>query len=444
MMIIQLQLLLVVLLCTTNNVISAKKLSPFFDFRTKASTTLTIEQTQAEQKNNGERQGTQRRRQRSLSSSDGISAEEYEDFEDFYEEEEKYNKDEKKIEAETISTSLTQDQRRRSNLRSHRQQRKAKKEEEEADDQQERELGSRQYGNHYGHYGSSSGRSNNGQRKNNNNNRNSYPEDYYLCESFYAKAYKKYDKKTKKSKKKSKNNYYYPKKYVKTDDWYYYRKCHNNRADNDLSDEDYSYGGVGNDQHQNQQHHVEGKIDGTPKPIEAPTPSPQQHVMPPSPHLPKDFIRFIMIREEAGTTAEEDFGIGDTLALNGDVYYWDDYEDGLISNDVVGSFVTLCTGINNADDLMCKYEIVLGGNLSSQMMTEAASTSTGRKTEELEEGGEKGGGIGAFLAEGPNYQSENYMIITGTEFAFAGYTGGTLVTQEDLVNPYLYADLYLF
>mmetsp|Transcript_9253 Transcript_9253/g.19410 ORF Transcript_9253/g.19410 Transcript_9253/m.19410 type:complete len:290 (-) Transcript_9253:142-1011(-) len=146
----------------------------------------------------------------------------------------------------------------------------------------------------------------------------------------------------------------------------------------------------------------------------------------------KDFVRFIMVREEAGTPSSSEFGIGDTLALNGQVYYWEDYEDNLISGVPAGSFVTLCTGISSSGDLMCTYEIVLGilthKNKNGNPVRGTSSSVSG---------------VGAIVANGPNYMSENQMIVTGTEFEFSEYKGGTLITQEDLVNPYLYADLYL-
>lgn len=148
----------------------------------------------------------------------------------------------------------------------------------------------------------------------------------------------------------------------------------------------------------------------------------------------KDFVRFIMVREEAGTPAAgaTEFGVGDTLALNGKVYYWENYEDDLMSNVPVGNFVTLCTGISLGDDLMCTYEIVLG------MMTN--KNRNGNPVRGFSNSIE---GVGAFVANGPNYEGENQMIVTGTEFGLARYNSGTLITTEDLVNPYLYADLYL-
>ena len=248
--------------------------------------------------------------------------------------------------------------------------------------QRERELG--KYG--YKYYDGYS----------NNNKENSNPEDYW-CDSFYAKSHKK-SKKDKKSKK----GYYYHSKKDKKGKYYDY-ECKEQQD-----------GGKDGNQNANPSQ--------SPPSQAQPTPSGGNVNKPPSPHPPKDFLRFIMVREEAGTPVPGDFSIGDTLALNGKIYYWDDYERGLISDTSVGSFVTLCTGINAQDDLLCKYEIVIGG------LQKDSSDATG---------------IGALIANGPNYQSENYMIITGTEFEFSKYSGGTLVTTEDLVNPYLYADLYL-
>lgn len=164
-----------------------------------------------------------------------------------------------------------------------------------------------------------------------------------------------------------------------------------------------------------------------PKPevvVDHPAPKPEDNY--------KDFVRFIMVREEAGTPSPDNFGVGDTLALNGKIYFWEDYEDNLMSDVPVGSFVTLCTGISFGDDLMCTYEIVIG------MMTHK-----NRNGNPIRGTAGQIDGVGAFVANGPNVLGENKMIVTGTEFNFARFKGGTLVTTEDLVNPYLYADLYL-
>ena len=147
----------------------------------------------------------------------------------------------------------------------------------------------------------------------------------------------------------------------------------------------------------------------------------------------KDFTRFVMVREEAGTpAAPNEFGVGDTLALNGQIYYWRDYKDDLIHDVPIGSFVTLCTGISAGDDLMCTYEIVLG-----------LPTHKNRNGNPVRGFAGSVDGVGAIVATGPNYLGENQMIVTGTEFGFSQFTSGTLITTEDLVNPYLYADLYL-
>jgi hypothetical protein len=164
--------------------------------------------------------------------------------------------------------------------------------------------------------------------------------------------------------------------------------------------------------------YVDGKVDHMP-------PKPEENY--------QDFVRFIMVREEAGTPTPDNFGVGDTLALNGAIYYWEDYEDNLISDIPVGNFVSLCTGISSEnDDLMCTYEIVLG-----------TMTHKNRNGNPIRGFADSVDGVGAFVANGPNFLGENQMIVTGTEFDFSTFTGGTLVTQEDLVNPYLYADLYL-
>ena len=147
----------------------------------------------------------------------------------------------------------------------------------------------------------------------------------------------------------------------------------------------------------------------------------------------KDFIRFIMVREEAGSTVSEDsFGVGDSFAINGRIYYWADYEDDLMDDTPVGTFVTLCTGISFGNDLFCTYEIVLGMMTHKDRNGNPARGYAGSISS-----------VGAFVANGPNVLGENQMIVTGTEFGFSDYKGGTLITTEDLVNPYLYADLYL-
>ena len=165
-----------------------------------------------------------------------------------------------------------------------------------------------------------------------------------------------------------------------------------------------------------------------------PKPDDYQHAQPPPGPEDnyKDFVRFIMVREEAGTPAPNDFGVGDTLALSGQIYYWRDYEDNLINDVPVGSFVSLCTGISAGDDLMCTYEIVLG-----------ILTHKNRNGNPVRGFADSVDGVGAIIANGPNYLGENQMIVTGTEFGFSSFTSGTLITAEDLVNPYLYADLYL-
>jgi len=206
----------------------------------------------------------------------------------------------------------------------------------------------------------------------------------YDCQSFYSKSHKA-DKKSKHYYSKTEKHYKYDKK-----------KCKGVTSKPDYD---------------------EGAVDHMP-------PQPEDNY--------KDFVRFVMVREEAGTPTPNEFGVGDTLALNGQIYYWEDYEDGLMSDVPVGNFVTLCTGISSGDDLMCTYEIVLGmmthKNRNGNPVRGFASSVTG---------------VGAIVANGPNYLGENQMIITGTEFEFSRFKGGTLVTTEDLVNPYLYADLYL-
>lgn len=176
--------------------------------------------------------------------------------------------------------------------------------------------------------------------------------------------------------------------------------------------------------------HDKKKCKGTtPKPNQ---PNPHEHSpLGPSENY-KDLVRFIMVREEAGTPAPTNFGVGDTLALNGQIYYWRDYTDNLMNDDPVGDFVALCTGISEGDDLMCTYEIVL------RMLTHK-----NRNGNPVRGFAGSVDGVGAFVATGPNYLGENQMVVTGTEFGFSQYQSGTLITTEDLVNPYLYADLYL-
>jgi hypothetical protein len=371
------------------------ELSPFYNYRisTKDNVVATGQRQQQQQRRRGlvaaKQVGGVSRQQLNKQIEEAEAEEEYEYgeyYDDEYDEELTDNDDDDEIEEEEEEetdneTAVEQRQNLRKTLLSR------DSSSDEADvlstkTQRERELGKYGY-KYYDGYTS----------ENKNNNKNSHPEDYW-CDSFYAKSHKK----SKKDKKSKKGYYYHSKKDKKGKNYYYDYECKEQDSDGQNANPSQS-----------------------PPSQSQPTPSGNVN-KPPSPHPPKDFIRFIMVREEAGTPVPGDFSIGDTLALNGQIYYWDDYERGLISDTSVGSFVTLCTGINAQDDLLCKYEIVIGG------LQKDLSDATG---------------IGAFIANGPNYQSENYMIITGTEFEFSKYSGGTLVTTEDLVNPYLYADLYL-
>jgi len=219
---------------------------------------------------------------------------------------------------------------------------------------------------------------------------------YTECESFYSKSHKKDSKKYKKQHKKE--------KHYKSDK----KKCKNFTTKPTLDDHDDTGNGNGNN------------------PV---------HKQPDRAY--KDFLRFIMVRDEAGTPVPGNFGVGDTLALNGKIFYWEDYEDNLMSNVPVGTFVTLCTGISKeGDDLMCTYEVVLGLPTDRDQSKNDRNGNAGSTGSAI-------GSVGAFVANGPNYVSENHMIVTGTEFDFAEYRSGTMVTTEDLINPYLYADLYL-
>jgi hypothetical protein len=155
----------------------------------------------------------------------------------------------------------------------------------------------------------------------------------------------------------------------------------------------------------------------TQTPVKYPTKAPYDY-KPPS---QKEYLRFVMVREEAGTPVPGYFGIGDSLALNGQIYYWEGSGDKYVSDVPSGSFVAICTGVTSNDDLLCTYEIIL-------RLAKADDTASG---------------VGVLVATGPNYYEENDMIVTGTEFDFAKYVGGTLVTVEDTVQPYLYATLYL-
>lgn len=151
-----------------------------------------------------------------------------------------------------------------------------------------------------------------------------------------------------------------------------------------------------------------------------------------------DFTRFIMVRQEAGSNApRETFGVGDSMAINGQIYYWEDYEDDLIHERPVGNFVILCTQSSFASDdfvgdVFCTYEVELG------IMTHKDNNGNPER-------GFAGSieGIAAFVANGPNVLGENVMVVTATEFGFAKYKGGKLIIQEDLIEDYLYADLYL-
>ncbi|OEU19113.1 hypothetical protein FRACYDRAFT_237406 [Fragilariopsis cylindrus CCMP1102] len=367
------------------------ELSPFYNYRVSTKDAAGQQQQQQHQRRRGlvaaKQVGGVSRQQlnKQIEEAEAKEEEGYEYGEYYDDEYDELTNDNDGIEGEEEKTDNESAVEQKQNLRKTLLSRDSSSDEAEVvstKTQRERELG--KYG--YKYYDGYS----------NNNNKNSNPEDYW-CDSFYAKSHKK----SKKDKKSKKGHYYHSKKDKKGK--YYDYECKEQQD-----------GGKDGNQNANPSQ--------SPPSQSQPTPSGGNVNKPPSPHPPKDFLRFIMVREEAGTPVPGDFSIGDTLALNGKIYYWDDYERGLISDTSVGSFVTLCTGINAQDDLLCKYEIVIGG------LQKDSSDATG---------------IGALIANGPNYQSENYMIITGTEFEFSKYSGGTLVTTEDLVNPYLYADLYL-
>lgn len=127
-----------------------------------------------------------------------------------------------------------------------------------------------------------------------------------------------------------------------------------------------------------------------------------------------------MARDEAGTPVTGTFGIGDTLALNGRIFLWQDFDKKIMQQRPVGNFVGICVGITTKNDLLCTYEIYL--TLDSVLGA---------------------GAVGAFLSTGPNYHTENSMVVTALEYDLADYSGGSLVTEEDPVEPYLYATLLL-
>lgn len=128
-------------------------------------------------------------------------------------------------------------------------------------------------------------------------------------------------------------------------------------------------------------------------------------------------IQFVMVRVEGGSTYPDSFGMADTLALNGKVYYWKDYDSKVMQSEPAGSFVGICTGVSTSGGLLCTYEILL------------------EKT--------SNDGFGAFVSSGPNYEKESNLVVTGLAYDFATYSGGKLVTTVDTVHPYLYATLYL-
>jgi hypothetical protein len=84
----------------------------------------------------------------------------------------------------------------------------------------------------------------------------------------------------------------------------------------------------------------------------------------------------------------------------------------------IGVFKGFCTVVSVQEDaLFCTYEIYLYTSGPHEM--------------------------GAVIVSGPIQGPENKSIVTGAEFDFGGYDGGSMTTLQDPENPILYAYLSL-
>jgi hypothetical protein len=95
---------------------------------------------------------------------------------------------------------------------------------------------------------------------------------------------------------------------------------------------------------------------------------------------------------------------------------YDSDED--LGDQSIGLFNGLCTVVSERDDtLLCTYEIYLFTSGPYEM--------------------------GGFVVNGPVQGPENKCIVTGAEFDFSGYVGGSMTTLQDPEKPILYAYLSL-
>jgi hypothetical protein len=104
--------------------------------------------------------------------------------------------------------------------------------------------------------------------------------------------------------------------------------------------------------------------------------------------------------------------------LNGYVYDIINDTDEAFGDHPIGIFKGFCTVVSEREDAMfCTYEIYLYTTGIHEM--------------------------GVVIVSGPVQGPENTGIVTGADFDFRGYDGGSMTTLQDPENPILYAYLSL-
>lgn len=132
----------------------------------------------------------------------------------------------------------------------------------------------------------------------------------------------------------------------------------------------------------------------------------------------------LQVRDEVDSPSPEgEVGVASNLGMNGYVYDIvhtsssggeQPKYDG--TNDPIGLFKGFCTMTSKMnDELLCTYEIYL--------------TTSGEN------------GVAGIIVNGPVGGPENTMMVTGAEYDFATYRGGSLTTLQDPELPVLFAYL---
>jgi hypothetical protein len=142
-------------------------------------------------------------------------------------------------------------------------------------------------------------------------------------------------------------------------------------------------------------------------------------------NLRVSFFPFILlqVRDEVDSPSPEgEVGVASNLGMNGYVYDIvltssggeQPTYDG--TNDPIGLFKGFCTMTSKInDELICTYEIYL--------------TTAGEY------------GVAGIVVNGPVGGPENIMMVTGAEYDFSTYRGGSLTTLQDPELPVLFAYL---